>query len=47
MNSTAMLTDSELRDFLTLPYGELEELNLTAKKQRKNRVPLTSLRRSA
>ncbi len=29
---------SELRDFLTLSYSELEELNLTAKKQRKNRV---------
>jgi glutamine synthetase len=29
---------SELRDFLTLPYSELEELNLAAKKQRKNRV---------
>jgi len=29
---------SELRDFLALPYGELEELNLEAKEQRKNRV---------
>ena len=29
---------SELRDFLTLSYSELEELNLAAKKQRKNRV---------
>jgi glutamine synthetase len=29
---------NELRDFLTLPYGELEELNLNAKEQRKNRV---------
>jgi glutamine synthetase len=29
---------AELRDFLTLSYSELEELNLTAKKQRKNRV---------
>ena len=29
---------SELRDFLTLSYSELEDLNLTAKKQRKNRV---------
>lgn len=32
-----MLT--ELRDFLMLPYGELEELNLRAKQQRKDRVP--------
>jgi glutamine synthetase len=31
-------TMAELRDFLTLSYSELEELNLTAKKQRKNRV---------
>ncbi len=30
---------SELRNFLTLSYGELEELNLAAKEQRKNRVP--------
>lgn len=29
---------SELRNFLTLSYGELEELNLAAKEQRKNRV---------
>ncbi|HTX59526.1 MAG TPA: glutamine synthetase, partial [Verrucomicrobiae bacterium] len=29
---------TELRDFLTLPYSELEELNLAAKKQRKERV---------
>jgi glutamine synthetase len=29
---------TELRDFLMLPYGELEELNLEAKKQRKDRV---------
>ena len=29
---------SELRDFLALSYGELEELNLEAKEQRKNRV---------
>ncbi len=27
-----------LQDFLSLPYGELEELNLQAKEQRKNRV---------
>jgi len=30
---------TELRDFLTLSYGELEELNLKAKGQRKDRVP--------
>jgi glutamine synthetase len=29
----------ELRDFLTIPYGELEELNLEAKKARRDRVP--------
>jgi glutamine synthetase len=29
---------NELRSFLTLPYEELEELNLGAKEQRKNRV---------
>lgn len=29
----------ELRDFLMLPYGELEELNLAAKRQRLERVP--------
>ena len=29
---------TELRDFLMLPYGELEELNLKAKKQRTDRV---------
>jgi len=30
---------TELRNFLTLSYEELEELNLEAKEQRKNRVP--------
>jgi glutamine synthetase len=34
---------TELRDFLMLPYGELEELNLNAKKQRKDRVPADKL----
>ncbi|MDQ2680811.1 MAG: glutamine synthetase family protein [Candidatus Eremiobacteraeota bacterium] len=29
---------SELRDFLTLSYSELEELNLNAKQQRKDRI---------
>lgn len=31
---------TELRSFLALSYEELEELNLKAKEQRKNRVPL-------
>src|ERR1700758_5306987 len=31
---------NELRDFLALSYSELEELNLKAKEQRKNRVAL-------
>src|SRR5690242_7019895 len=31
---------NELRNFLTLSYDELEELNLKAKEQRKNRVPV-------
>jgi glutamine synthetase len=30
----------ELRDYLMLSYSELEELNLAAKKQRKDRVPI-------
>src|SRR5271156_4878243 len=34
---------TELRDFLMLPYGELEELNLKAKKQRQDRVPMDKL----
>lgn len=31
---------TELRDFLTLSYGELEELNLKAKEERAGRAPL-------
>src|SRR5499427_1394982 len=31
---------TELRDFLTLSYNELEQLNLKAKEQRKNRVAM-------
>jgi glutamine synthetase len=31
---------NELRNFLALPYDELEELNLKAKKQRLDRVPI-------
>jgi glutamine synthetase len=34
---------SEYRDFLELSYSELEELNLAAKKQRKDRVPIEQL----
>jgi glutamine synthetase len=30
---------TDLRNFLAIPYDELEELNLTAKKQRKDHVP--------
>jgi glutamine synthetase len=30
---------TELREFLTLPYSELEELNLEAKRQRHERIP--------
>lgn len=33
-----------LQDFLTLSYSELEELNLHAKEQRKNRVPVEQIR---
>ena len=37
-----------LQDRLSLPYAELEELNLQAKEQRKNRVPVdTRFRKSA
>ena len=32
--------DNQLQDRLSLPYGQLEELNLQAKEQRKNRVPI-------
>jgi glutamine synthetase len=35
---------TELHDFLSLPYEELEELNLHAKEQRKNRVPAEQIR---
>jgi glutamine synthetase len=34
---------TELRDFLTLSYGELEELNLAAKRQRRDRVPAAQI----
>ncbi len=34
---------TELRNFLALSYDELEDLNLRAKEQRKNRVPLEEI----
>ena len=36
-------TPSPLQNFLSLPYGELEDLNLAAKEQRKNRVPMDKI----
>jgi glutamine synthetase len=35
---------SSLRDFLEIPYTQLEELNLAAKAQRANRTPMDTLR---
>ena len=35
---------NELRNFLAIPYDELEDLNLQAKEQRKNRAPLDKIR---
>src|ERR1700729_8596 len=34
---------ADLRNFLAIPYEELEDLNLRAKEQRKNRVPLDKI----
>src|SRR4051812_49448337 len=34
---------SELRNFLAIPYDELEELNLKAKKERKDRVSVSKI----
>ncbi len=34
---------TELHDFLRLPYAELEEMNLKAKEQRMNRVPIQQI----
>jgi glutamine synthetase len=34
---------TDLRDYLMLPYAELEDLNLEAKEERKNRVPMHTL----
>ena len=46
MNSTTMPSGADLRDFLTLSYCELEDLNLRAKRQRKDRVPIARCRKS-
>src|SRR5471030_1398291 len=35
---------NELRNFLALSYDELEDLNLEAKEQRRNRVPIGNIR---
>src|SRR5947199_4767752 len=35
---------NELRNFLALSYDELEDMNLQAKEQRKNRVPMDKIR---
>ena len=35
---------TEYRNFLALPYSELEELNLQAKADRMNRVPAEEIR---
>src|SRR5580698_9618493 len=43
MHSTDLPAGAELRDFLMLPYTALEELNLRAKAQRQERVPLGAL----
>lgn len=43
MNSTDIPAGAALRDFLTLSYSELEDLNLRAKGQRQERVPLHAL----
>jgi glutamine synthetase len=36
--------DNQLQNRLSLPYAELEELNLKAKQERKNRVPMDKIR---
>ena len=38
---------NELRNFLALTYDELEELNLEAKEQRRNRVPIGKIQEEA
>src|ERR1700743_1455018 len=42
--SARSLMSSEYRDFLELSYGELEDLNLAAKEQRKARVAIDTIR---
>jgi len=37
---------NELRDFLSLPYAKLEDLNLAAKAQRRDRVPFGKCRKT-
>lgn len=37
------MSSTPLRDFLEIPYAQLEELNLNAKAQRLNRVPLDTV----
>ncbi|MEP7291745.1 MAG: glutamine synthetase family protein, partial [Chloroflexota bacterium] len=39
-----MTTQTPLRDFLEIPYDQLEELNLEAKTKRLNRTPMDALR---
>ena len=34
---------TELRNFLAIPYDELEEINLKAKKQRLDRVAISKI----
>src|SRR6516225_4443314 len=43
MNETILPRSADLRDFLMLPYAELEELNLRANAERQERVPLQAL----
>jgi len=38
------MSDLRLRDFLELPYEEIEELNLNAKRERAERVPVDEIR---
>ena len=38
------MTTSALRDFLEIPYDQLEEMNLTVKQARLDRKPVDQLR---
>ena len=38
------MSATPLRDFLEIPYDQLEELNLRAKQQRLDRVPVDEIR---